>query len=333
MGAGSTGAGQWVRSGSVSGACAPQADRIERVGSSATGDRVLASQNDAGLGRRQVSHASTSTPALDLLHPAGQERVRLIAVEHAMVDGERHVAGRTSTTSFPAPLPRHRPPSSLPTPRMADCGCGMTIGAATRLPLTPWIEIEKVPCRTSFGLSAPSRARWIRSCNRSAFYCLLIATAGWICAARSAGSQHPATPTTTGARARRRRAHRDRLPAELRRRHRRAQHPRRDVAARLYAPRRQLRRRARGDRRRDPHPRHAGARRRRGRGSRVAGRRIRRPPGYGRGRSGRAPPGGPASRRRFGRQPGIRRGWRRSSRAACPDTAPARRRSDGSRPR
>jgi hypothetical protein len=30
--------------------------------------------------------ASTSTPALDLLHPAGQERVRLIAVEHAMVD-------------------------------------------------------------------------------------------------------------------------------------------------------------------------------------------------------------------------------------------------------
>ena len=70
-----------------------------------------------------IAHAAASgvaqtlgqgRPALDLLHPAGQERVRLIAVEHAMVDGERHVAHRPHLHHLlPAPLPRHRPPFQL----------------------------------------------------------------------------------------------------------------------------------------------------------------------------------------------------------------------------
>ena len=37
-------------------------------------------------------------------------------------------------------------------------------------------------------------ARWIRSCNRSAFYCLLIATAGSICAAQAPAASTPRPP-------------------------------------------------------------------------------------------------------------------------------------------
>ena len=35
--------------------------------------------------------------------------------------------------------------SSLPTPRIADCGWLMMIGAAKSEPETPWLEMVKVP--------------------------------------------------------------------------------------------------------------------------------------------------------------------------------------------
>jgi hypothetical protein len=95
----------------------PQA-QPESVGDRSSGRAAATNQGllqkGSSPGRRQVNHASTSTPALDLLHPAGQERVRLIAVEHAMVDGERHIAHRPHLHHLlPAPLPRHRPPFQL----------------------------------------------------------------------------------------------------------------------------------------------------------------------------------------------------------------------------
>ena len=39
-------------------------------------------------------------------------------------------------------------------PRIAACGWLMMIGAASRLPLTPWLEMVKVPPRTSAGRQA-----------------------------------------------------------------------------------------------------------------------------------------------------------------------------------
>ena len=44
-------------------------------------------------------------------------------------------------------------------PRIAACGWLMMMGAASRLPLTPWLESVKVPPRTSAGESFAARAR------------------------------------------------------------------------------------------------------------------------------------------------------------------------------
>jgi hypothetical protein len=58
--------------------------------------------------------------------------------------------------------------SSLPTPRIADCGWLMMIGAANSEPETPWFEIVKVPPRMSAAVSFSFRAFSISSSSWAA---------------------------------------------------------------------------------------------------------------------------------------------------------------------
>ena len=50
---------------------------------------------------------------------------------------------RTPIASTPSTSTAHTRRSTLPTPRIATCGWLMTIGAARRLPPTPWFEIAQ----------------------------------------------------------------------------------------------------------------------------------------------------------------------------------------------
>ena len=61
-----------------------------------------------------------------------------MAVEHAVIDGERDIRHRPITiASLPSTSRTTTRFSSLPTPRIADCGWLMMIGVATSEPETP----------------------------------------------------------------------------------------------------------------------------------------------------------------------------------------------------
>ena len=62
-----------------------------------------------------------------------------------MVDGQRHVGHRADRCDRCRRSRTTARFSSLPTPRIADCGWLMMIGVATSEPETPWLEIENVP--------------------------------------------------------------------------------------------------------------------------------------------------------------------------------------------